>query len=142
MKVMVIGKATKDSEAGVMAPEEKWREMGEFNEALTARPRSSLSAIPFSAGTVRNEFPDADTTVRAQVAGDTQDRFIASPRVSIEHKEKRDESRASRVGDRESSEAECLGPRALGPRARAKVFALLLALEPRPSSSLGTAELV
>jgi hypothetical protein len=31
MKVMVIGKASKDSEAGVMAPEEKWREMGEFN---------------------------------------------------------------------------------------------------------------
>jgi hypothetical protein len=34
MKVMVIGKATKDSEAGVMAPEEKWKEMGEFNEEL------------------------------------------------------------------------------------------------------------
>jgi hypothetical protein len=34
MKVMVIGKASKDSEAGVMAPEEKWREMGQFNEKL------------------------------------------------------------------------------------------------------------
>jgi hypothetical protein len=34
MKVMVIGKASKDSEAGVMAPEEKWREMGQFNEEL------------------------------------------------------------------------------------------------------------
>ena len=34
MKVMVIGKATKDSEAGVMAPEEKWKEMGQFNEEL------------------------------------------------------------------------------------------------------------
>jgi hypothetical protein len=34
MKVMVIGKASKDSEAGVMAPEEKWKEMGQFNEEL------------------------------------------------------------------------------------------------------------
>ena len=34
MKVMVIGKASKDSEAGVMAPEEKWQEMGQFNEEL------------------------------------------------------------------------------------------------------------
>jgi hypothetical protein len=34
MKVLVIGKATKDSEAGVMAPEEKWEEMGQFNEEL------------------------------------------------------------------------------------------------------------
>ena len=34
MKVMVIGKASKDSEAGVMAPEEKWEEMGQFNEEL------------------------------------------------------------------------------------------------------------
>ena len=34
MKVMVIGKANKDTEAGVMAPEEKWQEMGQFNEEL------------------------------------------------------------------------------------------------------------
>jgi hypothetical protein len=36
MKVMVIGKATKDSEAGVMPPdaEERWKEMGRFNEEL------------------------------------------------------------------------------------------------------------
>ena len=34
MKVMVIGKATKDTEAGVMGPEEKWEEMGRFNEEL------------------------------------------------------------------------------------------------------------
>jgi len=34
MKVMVIGKATRDTEAGVMAPEEKWEEMGRFNEEL------------------------------------------------------------------------------------------------------------
>jgi hypothetical protein len=34
MKVMVIGKASKDTEAGVMAPEEKWEEMGRFNEEL------------------------------------------------------------------------------------------------------------
>ena len=34
MKVMVIGKASKDTEAGVMAPEEKWKEMGQFNEEL------------------------------------------------------------------------------------------------------------
>ena len=34
MKVMVLGKATKDSEAGVMPPEEKWAEMGQFNEEL------------------------------------------------------------------------------------------------------------
>jgi hypothetical protein len=34
MKVMVIGKASKNSEAGVMAPEEKWKEMGQFNEEL------------------------------------------------------------------------------------------------------------
>jgi hypothetical protein len=34
MKVMVIGKASKDSEAGVMAPKEKWEEMGQFNEEL------------------------------------------------------------------------------------------------------------
>ena len=34
MKVMVLGKASKDSEAGVMPPEEKWEEMGQFNEEL------------------------------------------------------------------------------------------------------------
>ncbi len=34
MKVMVIGKANKDSEAGVMPPEEAWREMGQFHEEL------------------------------------------------------------------------------------------------------------
>lgn len=34
MKVMVIGKASRDSEAGVIAPEEKWQEMGQFNEEL------------------------------------------------------------------------------------------------------------
>ncbi len=34
MKVMVLGKASKDSEAGVTAPEEKWEEMGQFNEEL------------------------------------------------------------------------------------------------------------
>ena len=34
MKVMVIGKATKDYEAGVMGSEEQWKEMGQFNEEL------------------------------------------------------------------------------------------------------------
>lgn len=34
MKVLVLGKASKDTEAGVMAPEEKWQEMGQFNEEL------------------------------------------------------------------------------------------------------------
>lgn len=34
MKVMVMGKASKDTEAGVMAPQEKWEEMGRFNEEL------------------------------------------------------------------------------------------------------------
>jgi len=34
MKVMVMGKASKDTEAGVAAPQEKWEEMGRFNEEL------------------------------------------------------------------------------------------------------------
>ena len=34
MKVMVLVKASKDSESGVMPPEQKWREMGQFNEEL------------------------------------------------------------------------------------------------------------
>jgi hypothetical protein len=34
MKVIVLVKATKDSEAGVMPPEQKWRETGQFNEEL------------------------------------------------------------------------------------------------------------
>ena len=34
MKVMVMGKATKESEAGVIPPEEKWKAMGQFNQEL------------------------------------------------------------------------------------------------------------
>ena len=36
MRVIVLVKASKDSEAGVIPPdaEEKWREMGQFNEEL------------------------------------------------------------------------------------------------------------
>lgn len=34
MRVMVFGKATKDSEAGVMPSPEQWAEMAQFNEEL------------------------------------------------------------------------------------------------------------
>ena len=34
MRVMVFGKATKDTEAGVMPPRQMWEEMAQFNEEL------------------------------------------------------------------------------------------------------------
>ena len=40
MKVMVIVKATSDSEAGVLPSQEAWAEMGQFNEKLVKAGRS------------------------------------------------------------------------------------------------------
>jgi hypothetical protein len=34
MRVMVLGKANKDTEAGVMPPRQMWEEMAQFNEEL------------------------------------------------------------------------------------------------------------
>jgi len=34
MRVMVLGKANKDTEAGVLPPRQKWEEMAQFNEEL------------------------------------------------------------------------------------------------------------
>ena len=34
MRVMVLGKASKDTEAGVMPPRQMWEEMAQFNEEL------------------------------------------------------------------------------------------------------------
>ena len=34
MRVMVLGKANKDTEAGVLPPREMWEEMAQFNEEL------------------------------------------------------------------------------------------------------------
>jgi len=64
MKVMVIVKASKDSEAGLMPSEELLREMGNFNEALVAAGLllSGEGLHPSSRG-VRVRFSGKDRTV-------------------------------------------------------------------------------
>jgi len=78
MRVMVFGKATKDSEAGVMPSEQMWKEMEQYNEELVKAgivlcgeglmPSSQGVRIRFS-GTDRivTEGPFAET--REVVAG-------------------------------------------------------------------------
>ncbi len=64
MKVAVLVKATKDSEAGVMPTEEMFREMGEFNEALVkAGIMISGDGLHPSSKGVRIQFSGTSRTV-------------------------------------------------------------------------------
>ncbi len=64
MKVAVLVKATKDSEAGVMPTEEMFREMGVFNEALVrAGIMISGDGLKPSAQGARVQFSGANRTV-------------------------------------------------------------------------------
>jgi hypothetical protein len=64
MKVIVLVKATKDSEAGVMPSEEMFREMGKFNEALVkAGIMVSGEGLHPSSKGVRVQFSGINRTV-------------------------------------------------------------------------------
>jgi hypothetical protein len=65
MKVMVLVKATADSEAGVMPGEQLLAEMGKYNEALVkAGILLSAEGLKPSSQGVRVRFSGADRTVR------------------------------------------------------------------------------
>jgi hypothetical protein len=78
MKVMVIVKASKDSEAGVMPSEQLLREMGKFNEELTKagvmlaaeglHPSSKGKRVRFS-GTERKMIDGPFTETKELIAG-------------------------------------------------------------------------
>ena len=69
MKVMVLVKATKDSEAGIMPSQTLLAEMGKFNEELVKagvllaaeglRPSAKGKRVQFSATTASLSAPDA-----------------------------------------------------------------------------------
>jgi hypothetical protein len=64
MRVMVIVKATEDSEAGILPSEELLTEMGQFNEALIkAGVMLAAEGLQSSAKGVRVRFGDGNSTV-------------------------------------------------------------------------------
>ena len=79
MRVMVIVKATKNSEAGKMPPKELLAEMGKFNEELVKagillegdglKPSSKGKRVRFSAGKKRTVIDGPFTETKELVAG-------------------------------------------------------------------------